>query len=327
MRTYRESTTKVPRIRGGKRWLARARVVGPCLLLAGATACGSGDRTSKADPALEALSERVAGRLEETGAEFGFAYRDLETGEEILLAPDLEFHAASMMKVPVMVRLYRMSDAGVLDMDAPVPIRNEFTSIYDGSRYSLDPGEDSDTTLYARVGGEATVRELVSRMIARSSNLATNLLIGIADPDSITVMLESLGVDGMHVLRGVEDIPAYRAGVNNTTSAHGLLELFTALGSGDIAGAVSTREMIEILSAQEFNEGIPAGLPAGTPVAHKTGWITAVDHDGGIVLPPEGGGYVLVILTSGAEDESVTRRAMADVSRMVWEHRQETAAN
>jgi beta-lactamase class A len=264
--------------------------------------------------------------MEETGADFAVAYRDLDTGEQFLLRPDLEFHAASMMKVPVMARLYRMSDAGALDMDAPVPIRNEFTSIYDGSRYSLDPGEDSDSTLYARVGAEATMRELVGRMIAHSSNLATNLLIAIADPDSITVMLEAFGAGGMHVLRGVEDIPAYRAGMNNTTSARGLLELFTALGRGDIARAESTREMLEILSAQEFNEGIPAGLPAGTPVAHKTGWITAVDHDGGIVLPPDGGGYVLVILTSGVEDEEVTRRAMADVSRLVWEHRQTGAA-
>jgi beta-lactamase class A len=129
----------------------------------------------------------------------------------------------------------------------------------------------------------------------------------------------------MRVLRGVEDIPAYRAGLNNTTTARGLLELYTALGRGNLAGPAATEEMVDILSEQEFNDAIPAGLPPGIPVAHKTGWITAVDHDGGIVLPPGGSPYVLVILTRGVEDERVTRRAAADVSRLIWEYRQQDA--
>jgi beta-lactamase class A len=125
------------------------------------------------------------------------------------------------------------------------------------------------------------------------------------------------------VLRGVEDIPAYRNGLNNTTTARGLLELFDALGSGRAATVESTGEMIGILLGQAFNDAIPAGLPEDVPVAHKTGWITAVDHDGGLVLPPGGSPYVLVVLTSGVEDEAVTRAAAADVSRLVWDWRQE----
>jgi beta-lactamase class A len=267
------------------------------------------------------LQARIAERLSATGAEFGFAYRDLETGAGILLSPDTEFHAASMMKVPVMVRLYRMADEGSLDLDAPLPVRNEFTSIYDGSAYALTWDDDSDSTLYARTGDAIPTRELIDLMISRSSNLATNILIELADPDSIAVMLEGFGAQGMKVLRGVEDTPAYRHGMNNTTSARGLLELYTALGRGTAASQASTREMLDILSRQEFNEMIPAGLPADVPVAHKTGWITEIDHDGGIVLPPGGSPYVLVILTRGVEDTAVTRRAGADVSRMIWESR------
>ena len=220
-----------------------------------------------------------------------------------------------------MVRLYRMAETGQLDLDGPVTVRNEFTSIYDRSPYSLAPSDDSDSTLYARVGSSATPRELIELMIERSSNLATNLLIGLADPDSIAAMLDGFGAGGMKVLRGVEDIPAYRNGLNNTTTARGLLELFTAIGRGEAAGPAATREMMDILLGQEFNDAIPAGLPSDVRVAHKTGWITAVDHDGGIVLPPRGSPYVLVVLTSGVEDESVTRRAAADVSRLVWESR------
>ena len=273
------------------------------------------------DEAEPALTDALLERMRETGAGFGIAYRDLETGDELLLHPDSTFHAASMMKVPVMVRLYRMAETGQLDLDGPVTVRNEFTSIYDGSPYSLAPSDDSDSTLYARIGSSATPRELIELMIERSSNLATNLLIDLADPDSIAAMLDGFGAGGMKVLRGVEDIPAYRNGLNNTTTARGLLELFSAIGRGEAAGPGATREMMDILLGQEFNDAIPAGLPADIQVAHKTGWITAVDHDGGIVIPPEGSRYVLVVLTSGVEDESVTRRAAADVSRLVWEAR------
>lgn len=281
-------------------------------------------RTDSAKPAEVGadLELAIADRLAGTGADFGFAYRDLDTGAEILLNADAEFHAASMMKVPVMVRLYRMSETGQLDLDAPIPVRNEFTSILDGSTYVLTPDEDSDSTLYALVGYAASPRELTDRMITRSSNLATNILIGLADPDSIAAMLEGFGAQGMTVLRGVEDTPAYEAGLNNTTSARGLLELYSALGRGEAAGPEATAEMIDILARQEFNDAIPAGLPAGVRVAHKTGWITGVDHDGGIVLPPDGKAYVLVVLSSGIEDESVTRAAAADVSRLVWKSRQ-----
>ena len=267
------------------------------------------------------MASAIDDRLAETGADFAVAYRDLQTGDELLINPDVEFHAASMMKVPVMLRLYRMADWGQIDLDTPIEVKNEFTSIYDGSSYSLSADEDSDSTLYSLVGSEVTIRDLMDRMITRSSNLATNILIELADPDSIAPMLASLRADGMKVLRGVEDIPAYRNGLNNTTSARGLLQLFSALALGRAATPNATGEMVMALLRQEFNDAIPAGLPEGTPVAHKTGWITAVDHDGGIVMPAGRTTYVLVILTSGVEDETVTRTATAEVSRIIWEAR------
>lgn len=267
------------------------------------------------------LASAISERLALTGADFAVAYRDLQTGDQLLIDPDVEFHAASMMKVPVMLRLHRMADWGQIDLDSTIEVKNDFTSIYDGSSYSLSADEDSDPTLYSLVGSEVTIRDLMDRMITSSSNLATNILIELADPDSIAPMLAYLGADGMKVLRGVEDIPAYRNGLNNTTSARGLLELFSALARGQTATSAATSAMVMALLRQEFNDAIPAGLPEGTPVAHKTGWITAVDHDGGIVMPAGRTTYVLVILTSGVEDETVTRAAAADVSRIIWEAR------
>lgn len=274
-------------------------------------------------PVPDSLEARIEVRLQEAGlSAWGVAYRDLATGEELLLHPDSTFHAASTMKVPVMARLFRMAEEGRFSLGDSLRVTNRFTSIYDSSVYRLSPEEDSDTTLYRKVGERVPVRELVRRMIARSSNLATNELIRLADPDSIGAMLEEIDAGGMRVLRGVQDIPAFRHGMSNRTTARGLLEMLSALARGELAGPEATREMLAILEAQEFNDGIPAGLPDSVTVAHKTGWITGIVHDAAIVRPSAGAApYVLVVLTRGDVEPGRARRAVAEVSRLIWEAR------
>lgn len=280
---------------------------------------GDGTTPAARTARTDSLAARIEARLEETGLEFGVAYRDLGSDREMLLNPDEEFHAASTMKVAVMVRLFRMAERDELSLDDSVRITNRFASIYDSSTYRLSPEEDSDPALYDRVGDPVPVRELVQRMIARSSNLATNELIRLADPAETRTMLERIGAGGLKVLRGVEDIPAYRHGMNNTTTARALLELLSAVARGEVAGQDATREMISILEAQHFNEGIPAGLPDSVAVAHKTGWITGIVHDAAVVRPPGRAPYVLVVLTRGDVEAERARRAIADVSRLIWE--------
>src|SRR5690606_27783726 len=129
-------------------------------------------------------------------------------------------------------------------------------------------------------------RELARLMIVRSSNLATNLLIERVSPADIARTLVRIGGEGMQVRRGVEDGPAYRQGLNNTTTAQGFARVLEAIARCSVTSRAACDAMAEILAAQEFNEMIPAGLPAGTRVAHKTGWITEIQHDGGIVYPP-----------------------------------------
>jgi beta-lactamase class A len=248
------------------------------------------------------------------------AFRDLASGDSLLVGAHEQMHAASTMKVAVMLQLFRLSEAGALPMDDSVPIANAFRSIADGSAYTLSPADDSDSTLYARVGTKATVRELTRLMITRSSNLATNLLIDRAGPDRIRAALAELGASELHVLRGVEDNAAFHAGLNNTTSAYGLMKLLEAIASGRAASPESTREMLEILGRQEFREMIPAGVPAGVRVANKTGSITGIHHDAAIVFPAGRAPYVLVVLTRGFQGDSAAARTGRDVSRIVWRH-------
>lgn len=259
-------------------------------------------------------------------AEVGLTYADLATGATVQLGGGTSMHAASTMKVPVLYELARQSDAGRLSLDAPIGVKNTFTSIADGSTYTLTPEDDSENDLYELVGTELPARELARRMIVRSSNLATNILIERLGADNVQRTMAGLGAEDMRVLRGVEDIPAYRRGMNNTATAASFARVLTAIARCEGLRPTTCDEVVDILKGQEFDSMIPAGLPPGTPVAHKTGWITGIHHDGGIVYPPGREPYVLVVLTRGIEGEDESARLVADLSRIVWEHATRGAA-
>jgi beta-lactamase class A len=283
-------------------------------------ACASGGRPT--DP-LAARVDRIARRGGEQVA-VAVAYRDLQTGASLFFRAGERMHPASTMKVPVMMALFAAVDRGEMRLDEPVPVRNRFNSIMDGSPYELDPAEDGDPDLYKAEGSTRTLEELIRRMIVRSSNLATNLLIERIGATRVMDLARLLGAEDLRVLRGVEDDKAYQAGMNNVTTARDLLVLLAALlpeAEGSPLSPASRQRMLEILRAQEFNEKIPAGLPPGTPVAHKTGDITGIHHDAAIVFPPGERPYILVVLTRGILDEKQADATIAEISRVIWEER------
>lgn len=269
----------------------------------------------------DSLLERIQARIaQDPGAQVGLAYVDLASGDTLFLNADTSFHAASTMKVPVMIELFRRANTGSFRMDQGLLLVNQFASLVDGSPYALDPGSDSDSTLYHRIGQRVRVDTLLRLMITRSSNFATNTLITLVGADKVTSTMRSFGAQRIQVLRGVEDGKAFEKGLNNTTTARDLAIILRAIQEGRAASPDATREMLEILSAQEFNEKIPAGLPAGTRVAHKTGEITAVSHDAAIIYPSGRKPYVLVVLTRGLADGTKSARLIADISAIVYAH-------
>jgi gamma-glutamyltranspeptidase / glutathione hydrolase len=265
--------------------------------------------------ALEAARPEVERLIQASGAEVAVAARTLDGGDTLLIRPDDVFHAASTMKVPVMIALFAQAGQGRLRLDDPLPVRNQFASIVDGSPYALDPAEDSDQDVYRAVGSSLTLRQLCEAMITVSSNLATNLLIEKLGVENIRRRVQALGAEGMNVLRGVEDGKAFRAGLVNTTTARGLLVLLEAIASGKAAGPGATGEMVDILKRQKLNGAIPAGLPPGTAVAHKTGTITRIHHDAGIVYGPRP--YVLAVLVRGIQEEKESAALIAGITRTV----------
>ena len=254
--------------------------------------------------------------IKASGAEIGIAFQMLDGSQELFLNADQSFHAASTMKVPVMIELFAQVHSGKFKLDDQLPIKNEFKSLVDGSPYTLDAGDDSDADVYKAIGTSWTIRQLCEAMITKSSNLATNLIIEKLGVDNIRARVHSLGADGMQVLRGVEDTKAFQAGKNNTTTARGLLILLKAIADNQAGDPDSCKQMLDILKRQTFNEAIPSGLPAGTVVAHKTGEITGAHHDAAIVFAPKP--FILVILLKGINDRDDSSKVMGDITRAIY---------
>jgi len=244
-------------------------------------------------------------------------FKTLDGKAQWSLRSDEVFHAASTMKVPVMIELFHQVQQRKRTLADRLVIRNEFHSIVDGSPYSLSASDDSETDLYKAEGQARTLGELCDLMITVSSNLATNLLIEKLGVENIRATIRDLGADGVVVLRGVEDQKAFDQGLNNTTTARGLAVLMKAMAQGKAVDATSSHLMIAILERQKFNEGIPAGLPMGIAVGHKTGEITRIHHDAAIVFARRP--YVLVILVRGLADNKQSAALMKDISRELYD--------
>lgn len=266
------------------------------------------------------LEQKITALIRASGAEtVAVAYYDIGSGHELLINPDTSFHAASTMKVPVMMEIFRQAESGKLSLDARIAIKNDFKSIVDGSHYSLTADSDSEQSLYARAGQTETIRELMRLMITVSSNFAANILIERVGPDRVMDLMRSIGANNIRVLRGVEDGKAFEKGLNNTTTARDLMIILRRIAEHRAVSRKACDEMIDIMLDQKFNEGIPANLPRDVRVSHKTGSITKINHDAAIVYPPNRKPFVLVVLTRGIEDEKRSHKLIAQISRLVYD--------
>ena len=269
---------------------------------------------------LKKLEKEIKARFDTVPGVFAVAFKDLQTGKTLYINEHEVFHAASTMKTPVLAEAYLQAAQGKYALADSVTIINEFKSIADSSVFSLSPSDDSELELYKHIGEKSTVYDLLYQMIIRSSNLATNIIIEKLGAANVTASLRRMGLHDIQVLRGVEDNKAYQKGMNNVVSAYDLCKLFENIAAGKIAGPEACSSMIKILLDQQFNDIIPAKLPPAVKVAHKTGFITGIHHDSGIVFLPDGKKYVLVLLSKDLADEKAGIDAMATVSELIYNY-------
>lgn len=245
------------------------------------------------------------------------ALHDVETSLQFSMHGDRWFHAASTIKVAILLAVFRAADEGRLCLDDSLHVRNRFLSAADGSPFHLSRDSDAMPELYKRIGRVAKISELAEGMIVASSNLGTNLLLDYLTVEYARTILRDAQVDGVELRRGVEDHAAHKAGINNQATANGLLALLSAL-RGDFLSAKSKEQAIRILLEQRFDSMIPAGLPPHAVVAHKTGEISTACHDIGIVYLPEREPYLAVILTEFDSDRNGKRETVAAISEAIY---------
>lgn len=267
----------------------------------------------------EKLKNEIQAKLGIVEGEFAVAFKDLQTGQTLFINEKDNFHAASTMKTPVMIEVFKQAREGKFKLSDSIVVKNEFKSIVDGSPFSLDISDDSADDMYKKIGRKMTIYDLTYQMIIVSSNLATNILIDLVDAKKANATMRTLGANDIQVLRGVEDNKAFKLGMNNTVTAYDLMTIFEKLAQEKVVSPENSKGMIKILLDQKFREKIPAKLPATVKVAHKTGSITGVQNDSGIVYLPDGRKYVLVLLSRKLKDEKKGVEALADVSRMIYD--------
>lgn len=265
------------------------------------------------------LRERVQAVIASVSGTVAVAYINLEQPNDTLfINSDEWFHAASTMKTPVLIEAYKQAHTLSKGIHDSILVHNQFKSILDGSLFSVELERDSGKAMHQRIGQRVPIRELLYDMIINSGNLSTNVIIDWVGANKVTQTLRQLGIQRMEVVRGVEDMKAFEAGLVNRTTARDLALLFQHLASGTLISRQANQDMIDILLDQQFKEMIPAALPPEAKVAHKTGWISGSVHDSGIVFLPDGRRYILVILTKDLSENEEGTRVGARISDIIY---------
>ena len=263
---------------------------------------------------LEELEERSRARA------LAVAVYDLETDRDFNYRADRWFHAASTIKLAVLLGVFAAIHQRKLVPQSRLHVRNRFRSAYDSSSFRILSERDADSEVQTAIGKTMRVRDLARNMIIRSSNLATNLLLDLLGIEFLQRTLDDLGLSGIDLRRGVEDELAFEHGINNRTTAEGLVHLLRLIAEERAFSPELSRYMLEILHDQEFRSGIPAGLPANARVAHKTGEISTVAHDAGIVYLPHRKPYVVAILSEWEPETTGRSPTIAAASYLVYEY-------
>ena len=231
------------------------------------------------------------------------------------------FHAASTIKLAILLAMFHAVETGRVRLTDRLHVRNRFRSQGDGLPFFLQADRDGDPELYRSIGRTASLGSLAETMIVRSSNLATNLLLDYLEVSFVAETLAASGLDSLSCRRGVEDEAAFAKGLNNQVTAEGLLTFFRRVHEAKIVAPENRDRIFDILFQQRFNGMIPAGLPdnAKARVAHKTGEISTICHDAGMIFLPGRAPYVLIVLTeyAGAGSANARQKTVAAISAAI----------
>jgi beta-lactamase class A len=254
----------------------------------------------------DALEARVEGICAEAGGTVAVAATHVGSGARLERAAGEVFPAASVIKVPILVELFARVAAGSAELGARVTLREE------------DKVDGSGVLRELHAGAELTLEDLARLMIVVSDNTATNLLIDRLGVDAVNARLAALGCRGTRLGRKMYDLAARDHGIDNQVVAAEMRDLMAAMERGEVVSAAASAEMLAIMKRQAFASKLPRLLPPETTVAHKTGTITGVSHDIGILYAPTGP-IALAVLTRGCHSPVAADDAIGRIARAIYD--------
>lgn len=256
---------------------------------------------------MEVLDQKIAALLASYTGRWGLVLINKSTGKVLKINPEMVFPAASMIKVPIMYEIMAQAAVGTIDLDASLVVKSDVRVGGAGILQELRP----NITM--------TVRELVTLMIILSDNTATNMLINLVGMEAVNATMIDLGLKSTVLRRQMMDFDAARAGKENQTTAADVALLFEIIESSrDLPQEYGTL-MLDILKRQQVRDKLPFYLPEETVIAHKTGTLTAVEHDGGILFLPSGS-YIIAILTADLAANYQGLQLVASMGKIIYEH-------
>lgn len=256
---------------------------------------------------MEKLRRKIEATLATYPCQWGIAIINQTTADKLELNSTKIFPAASMIKVPIMYEIMRQAATDNLSLDDCLIVTSDIRTGGSGILKELRP----NITM--------TIKELVTLMIIVSDNTATNILIDLVGMAAINTTMANLGLKSTVLRRQMMDFAAAQAGQENTTSAADLALLFTTIYSKCELPQEYSDLMLDILKRQQIEDKLPFFLPEETVIAHKTGTLPGVEHDGGILFLPSGS-YIICILTSDLTANYQGLQLVAALGKIIYEH-------
>ncbi len=265
------------------------------------------------------LRERLAPLLKAHAGEVGLCVKNLKTGEEFTYRADEVMPTASLCKLATMVAAYRRADAGRVDLSHMITLKQ--SDLVRGSGVLTD---------HFSAGTQISLRDAIRLMIVYSDNSATNLVTDAIGMKATSEEMTGLGFPETKIhskvfKRNTSAFPqrSSKYGLGSTT-ARETVQLLEQIHRRQCAIEESCVAMLEHLSACDDDAKIAAGLPKGTRYANKTGAISNVRCDGGIIFAPNGPIAICVLTNKNTDQrwssDNAAHRLCARAGRIVFDH-------
>ncbi len=309
------------------------KTLGIVLLAVLALSLRAGVQDRSAEPKLDRLKHQIERVLFRRDGVVGMAARHVETGQSLAINGDVRFPMASTFKVPILVELFFQVREGKFRLEDEIDVQPSDQRLGSGMISSL-----------VAPGIKLSVLNMAHFMMMISDNSATDILLAKVGAEAINARLKGLGIDGMSVNRScqelIKDFMTMQTGLwardqlkaanikfgqdlRDTAAPAAMAVLLEKVFKKEIIDPASCDLILKILMKCETGGGrIKGELPAGTPVAHKTGTIAGTVNDCGIITLPDGQGHVvLTIMTKDFAEETADIEAiLAKIARLVYDY-------